>query len=157
MLSCFGFRKSARADEEQPLLADYQDDTVLQRELHQKLHTYQMLRALANGYLPSTEQAIVNLRTLLGSEFLNPTNDELSDAGQALIHYLKQWLQELIQLLQNKNGQDQIQDFAWYLSKSRIHVDVDDLVERSSKAKAKADTVAGKPPSTHARPDGARS
>ena len=48
-------------DEEEPLLSHYDDDTVLQRQLHQKLHTYQMLRALSKGYMPSNDQAITNL------------------------------------------------------------------------------------------------
>jgi len=47
-----------------------------------------------------------------------------------------------MELLQHKNSEDQIQDFIWFLSKSKVSVDVDDLAERASKAKAKADTAA---------------
>lgn len=126
-----------------PLLPQYHDDTVLQRELHRKLHTYQMLRALSQGFMPSNEQAIVNLRTILAADILNPDNEELSDSGRALVHYVKVWLKQFMDLLQHKNNSDQIQDSIWYLTKSRVSVDVDDILHRASKAKSKAQTAAG--------------
>ncbi|KAF2195366.1 hypothetical protein K469DRAFT_615929 [Zopfia rhizophila CBS 207.26] len=141
MSSCFGFCKS-RADDQQPLLPQYHDDTALQRQLHQKLHSYQMFRALCKGFMPSNEQVIINLRSLLSADILNPDNPDLSDSGRLLVKYTKQWLHEFIELLQHKNSNDQIQDFIWYLSKSKLSVDVDDVTHRVSKAKAKADTVA---------------
>lgn len=141
--SCFGLRKS-HDDDREPLLPKYNDDTALQRKLHQKLHTYQMLRALSRGYMPSTEQAIINLRTLLASDVLNPDNEGLSDSGRALVYYTREWLKQFIILLQHKNSEDQIQDFLWYLSKARVSVDMEDIAQRASKAKAKADTAAGK-------------
>ena len=140
--SCFGFRKS-RAEDREPLLPQYRDDTVLQRELHQKLHTYQMVRALSKGYMPSNEQVIINLRTLLAADVLNPDNEELSDSGRALVYYCKEWLKQFIELLQHKNSEDQIQDFIWYLSKARVSVDMEDIVNRTRKAKSKANTAAG--------------
>jgi len=138
--SCFGHRQ--RSDEEEPLLPQYDDETSLQRQLHQKLHTLQMLRALSKGYMPSNEQAIVNLRTLLSSSVLNPDNSHLSDSGRALVHFTRQWINQLIKLLQNKNSHDQIQDFLWSLTKARVSLDVEDIVERAGRAKAKADTAA---------------
>ena len=83
MSSCFGFRKSRRDDEHQPLLPQYRDDTVMQRELHQKLHSYQMIRALGKGYMPSNEQLTINLRSLLAADILNPDNSDLSEIGRA--------------------------------------------------------------------------
>lgn len=142
MSSCFGFRKS-RDDDQRPLLPQYQDDTVLQRELHQKLHSYQMFRALSKGFMPSNEQVIINLRSLLSANILNPDNPDLSDSGRQLVKFTKQWLHEFIDLLLHKNDQDQIQDFMWYLSKSRVSVDAGDIAHRASKSKAKADTAAG--------------
>ena len=142
MSSCFGFRKS-RADDRQPLLPQYHDDTSLQRQLHQKLHSYQMIRALSKGYMPSNEQVIINLRTLLSADILNPDNPNMSDSGRFLVKYTKQWLQEFIEFLQHKNSDDQIQDFIWFLSRSKVSVDVDDIASRASKAKVKADTAAG--------------
>lgn len=127
-----------------PLLSQYDDDTALQRELHRKLHTYQMLRALTQGFMPSNEQAIVNLRTILAADILNPDDGELSDSGRALVHYVKVWLKQAMDLLQHKNQNDQIQDFIWYLTKARVSVDVEDIVQRASKAKSKAQTAAGK-------------
>lgn len=141
LASCFGSDEQ-QADEQQPLLPQYDDETVLQRRLHQKLHTYQMLRALRDGFMPSNEQAITNLRTLLAADVLNPDNTQLSDSGRALAHYVKQFLKQLIELLSNKNGDDQIQDFLWYLSKARVSVDMEHIAERASRAKAKADTAA---------------
>lgn len=142
MSSCFGFRKS-KGDDTEALLPQYADDTSLQRTVHQKLHSYQMLRALSKGYLPSTEQLIINLRTLLASDILNPENPELSDSGRLLVKYSKQWLTEFIETIRHKNDNDQIQDFIWFLSKSRITLDTEDLVNTASKVKAKADAKAG--------------
>lgn len=144
MSSCFGWRQSRAADgENAPLLPQYRDDTTLQREVHQKLHTYQMIRAFGKGYMPSNEQVIINLRTLLAADILNPDNPNLSDSGRLLTRSTKQWLNQFMQLLQHKNSEDQIQDFLWYLSKARISVDVDDLAHRATLAKKKADTAAG--------------
>lgn len=142
MSSCFGFRKS-KADDREPLLPQYRDDTTLQRELHQKLHSYQMLRALADGYMPSNEQLITNLRSLLSADILNPQPSDVSDSGKLLVKYTKQWLQLFIELLQHKNSEDQIQDFLWSLSKARVSVDVEDIANRAAKAKSKADGAAG--------------
>lgn len=149
MSSCFGSRKKrGRNGDTQPLLPQYEDDTTLQREAHQKMHSYQMFRALSKGYMPSTEQTIVNLRTLLASDVLNPDTVGLSDSGRKLMKYSKQWLSQFIELLRNKNDEDQIQDFIWYLIHSRIHVDTEDLAENliqtATSTRAKADASAGK-------------
>ena len=144
MSSCFGFRKSKRDDDTEALLPQYDDDTALQRTLHQKMHSYQMLRALSKGFMPSTEQLIINLRTLLASDVLNPDNPELSDSGRRLIKYSKQWLMQFIELTRHKNDRDQIQDFIWFLSHSKISLDTEDIANKASKARAKADASAGK-------------
>ncbi|KAI0868832.1 hypothetical protein GGS24DRAFT_193421 [Hypoxylon argillaceum] len=140
--SCFGLRKRNADPETEPLLPQYEQDTHLQRELAQKLHSYQMCRALSKGYMPSNEQAIVALRTLLASEVLNPDNPDLSSSGRRLARLTKQWLQQFIVLLSNKNSQDQLQDLIWFLTKSRISLDIDDLSARAQSVKAKADTAA---------------
>ncbi|KAK5115485.1 hypothetical protein LTR62_001144 [Meristemomyces frigidus] len=140
--SCFGYGKSVHLDDREPLLPQYNDDTTLQRELHQKLHSYQMFRAMSKGYMPSTEQTLVNLRTFLASDVLNPDNGDLSDSGRQLVKYTRQWLQRFMDLLEHKNDKDQIQDLIWYLSKSRIEIDTEDIARRASKTRAKADTAA---------------
>jgi hypothetical protein len=66
-----------------------------------------MLRAISKGFMPSTEQAIVNLRTLLASDVLNPETPGLSESGRKLMKYSKQWLTEFNELLRNKNDADQ--------------------------------------------------
>jgi hypothetical protein len=139
---CGLFGRRDEEDERTPLLPQYRDETVLQRELHQKLHTYQMLRALSKGFMPSNEQTLTNLRTLLASDILNPENQDLSASGRALVYYMKQWLTQFIATLQHKNSEDQIQDFMWYLSKAKLYVDVEDIANRASKAKSKANTAA---------------
>ena len=55
------------------------------------------------------------------------------------------WLKLFIELLRKKNGEDQIQDFIWYLTKSRISLDVNDISHQASKVKARADAAASKP------------
>ncbi|KAJ0161298.1 Uncharacterized protein CTA2_6458 [Colletotrichum tanaceti] len=143
MLSCFGFARPSREERErEPLLPRYNDDTALQQRLHEKLHTYQMLRAIGKGYMPSNEQLIINLRTLLSADILNPDTPDLSDAGRALVLNVKLLIKQLIELLLHKNDKDQIQDFIWYLTKARLSVDAYDIGARASKAKARADTVA---------------
>ena len=114
----------------------------MQRRLHQKLHTYQMIRALSKGYMPTTEQTIINLRTLLASDVLNPSNKDLSQSGRRLVRNCRDWLKQFIELLQHKNSEDRIQGFIWYLTKSRISLDLDDISQQASKAKAKADVSA---------------
>ena len=142
MSSCFGFRKS-KDEDTVALLPRYADDTSLQRTLHQKMHSYQMFRALSKGFMPSTEQLIINLRTLLASDVLNPDNPDLSDSGRLLIKFSKQWLAQFIELIRHKNDNDEIQDFLWYLSKSRVSLDTDHLANTASQVKSKADATAG--------------
>jgi hypothetical protein len=141
--SCFGRGRSREDRETEPLLPRYNDDTTLQNRLHEKLHSYQMLRALSKGYMPSNEQLIINLRTLLSADILNPETSGLSDSGRALVLNTRLWLKQFIELLIHKNDKDQIQDFIWYLSKSRVTIDAYDISQRASRAKAKADTAAG--------------
>lgn len=93
--------------------------------------------------MPSNEQVIINLRSLLSADILNPENPDLSDSGRLLVGFVKQWLHEFIDTLNHKNNKDQIQDFLWYLSKARISVDVNDIARRSTRSKAKADATAG--------------
>ena len=143
MSSCCGIRRKAKSEDTEALIPSYADDTSLQRNLHQKMHTYQMLRALFTGFIPSTEQIILNVRTLLASDFLNPDNPDLSDSGRLLLKHCKRWLQQFIETLRHKNNEDQIQDFVWFLSKSRISLDTEDLAKSASNIKAKADASAG--------------
>ncbi|KAJ9497171.1 hypothetical protein H2202_007327 [Exophiala xenobiotica] len=142
LASCCGFGRKNKGDETTPLLPRYEDDTARERAVHQKLHSYQMLRALSKGYMPSNEQTIINLRTLLAADILNPNNKELSDSGRALIRNCRTWLKLFIELLQHKNSEDQIQDFIWYLTKSRVSLDVADISHSASKVKARADAQA---------------
>lgn len=144
MSSCCGFGRKPKDADTQPLLPRYEDDTARERRLHQKLHSYQMIRALSKGFMPSTEQLIINLRTLLASDVLNPSNKDLSQSGRKLVRNCREWLKQFIELLLHKNSNDQIQDFVWYLTKSRVSLDLEDISQQASKAKAKADVSASK-------------
>lgn len=92
--------------------------------------------------MPTTEQLVVNLRTLLASDVLNPNTAGLSDSGRLLMKYSKQWVEDFIELLLHKNDKNQIQDFIWFLAHSRIHVDATDIAKKASTARVKADTSA---------------
>ncbi|KAH7140896.1 hypothetical protein EDB81DRAFT_885597 [Dactylonectria macrodidyma] len=142
MSSCFGCFSGSEEGEREPLLPRYNDDTALQTRLHEKLHTYQMLRAMSKGFMPTNEQAIVHLRTLLSAQVLNPNGNNLTPSGRALVRSIRLWLTQLIALLQHKNSEDQIQDFIWYLAKARLDVDVADIGARASRAKVQADATA---------------
>ncbi|KAI9718142.1 MAG: hypothetical protein M1828_006840 [Chrysothrix sp. TS-e1954] len=143
MASCLGFcRRQTRDEAQEPLLPQYHDDTVLQARLHQKLHSYQMLRALSKGFMPSTEQLLIQLRTLLASDVLNPEASTLSDSGRLLTKYTKQCIKSFIELLQHKNGQDQLQEFIWLFTHARLSVDTRDLSQRVSTVQATANAEA---------------
>lgn len=129
--------------ETEPLLPRYEEDTSRQQLLHQKLHSYQMIRALAEGYMPSNDQVIANLRSLLATEFLNPQNREIGSIGRQLVRDCRIWIQVLIELFRDKNGDDQIQEFLWHLSKSKASLDPRQVSQRASASKARADTKAG--------------
>jgi len=147
MSSCFRSRKPqrGRGDDTEPLLPVYEDETARQRQLRQKLHSYQMFKALSEGYMPSTEQLIANLRTLLATDLFNPGTDDLSHTGRQLARDVRTFLRLFIELLREKNNEDQIQEFFWHLSKSKASLDTSDLVNQASRAKADANTRAGKP------------
>lgn len=130
-------------DETEPLLPRYEDDTSRQRRLHQKLHTYQMLRALSEGYMPSTEQTIANLRTLLASDVLNLRNQDIGSVGRELVRDARLWIQSFIEFLHTKNSDDQLQEFLWHVSRSRVSIDSSRVSQQAAHVKARADTKAG--------------
>ena len=101
-----------------------------------------MLRALTKGSMPSTEQVILNLRTLLASDVLNPDNPDLSESGRKLVRTCKNWLNVFIELLKRKNEKDQIQDVIWYMTKSRISIDINDISHQASRVQARANAQA---------------
>ncbi|KNG83256.1 hypothetical protein ANOM_008261 [Aspergillus nomiae NRRL 13137] len=130
------------SQETEPLLPRYEEDTTLQRRLHQKLHSFQMLRALSEGYLPSTDQVIINLRTLLASDILNPRTQDIGSVGRQLIRDCRIWIQVFIELLRDKNSDDKLQEFLWHLSRSRASLDRGQVAQHASHVKARQDTKA---------------
>ncbi|KAF7595042.1 hypothetical protein BBP40_007445 [Aspergillus hancockii] len=130
------------SQETEPLLPRYEEDTTLQRRLHQKLHSFQMLRALSEGYMPSTEQLIINLRTLLASDVLDHRAQDIGSVGRQLIRDCRLWIQTFIEVLRDKNGDDKLQEFLWHLARSRASIDRDQVSQHASHVKARQDTKA---------------
>lgn len=133
--------------ERRPLLANGDEETAHQRALHQKLHTYQMVQAIADGFIPSTTQVAANLRRVLPEGEDRRRRSDLSVSGQRLSVLGERWVDQLITLLEHKNGGDQIQDFAWCVRKARLNVDVsvdaDDLGRIGNQAMYRAGQAAG--------------
>lgn len=145
-----GFCGGSRSDyedaddgERRPLLANGDEETAHQRALHRKLHTYQMVKAMREGYLPSTQQLVKNVGRLRGDA--RPSG--LSVSGQHLSALSGRWLDQLALLLENKNGGDQIQDFAWCVRRARldvnVSVDADEIGRIGSQAMFRAGQAAG--------------
>ncbi|KAI2015188.1 hypothetical protein LOZ39_001884 [Ophidiomyces ophidiicola] len=141
MFSCCQSRKS-RHGETQPLLPQHDANTNLQRELQDKLHHYEMVRAMYSGFMPSSTQIVSHLRALLVSDLLNPNNLTLSSAGRQLARDCRAWIRVFIEFLRQKNGEDQLQEAIWNFSRSTASVDTSDLAQRVSFAKARADSTA---------------
>ena len=132
--------------ESDPLLPRYEDrgeHPPLAQRLQHKLHSYQALRALSQGYMPSTDQIIVNLRRLLASDLLNARHPDIGTVGRQLISDLRRCIQALIDFLHEKNPDDRLQEFLWRLARSKAAVDTERISWRASNARAKADAGAG--------------
>lgn len=137
--------RQSRDAEREPLLPRHNQDTDLQASASRKLHTYQKLRAVSQGYMPSNDQLVSGIHQILASDvFQDSTAQDLSPSGRSLLATLERSLKHVAEFLERKNESDQIQDFIWYLSKSRLSVDTKDLGRRATKAKAKADLTGGK-------------
>lgn len=130
--------------EREPLLPRHSHDTALQTSVDKKLESYAILKALSKGYLPSNEQIISHLRR--NAAALDAVPRDISGPGRALTRDAKHLLEDIINLLRNKNGADQIQDFACCISQARLDVDTEDIRERVQSARPRADVAAGKPP-----------
>lgn len=93
--------------------------------------------------MPTTEQTIANLRTLLASDVLNLRNQEIGSHGRQLVRDARLWLTTFIELLLEKNGDDQLQNFLWHVARSRVEIDGDRVSQQAAHVKARADTRAG--------------
>lgn len=93
--------------------------------------------------MPSTDQLIVNLRTLIASDALNPDAPGLNKSSRLLLKYSKQWLHDFIEMLRNKSDQDQIQDFIWAASRAKISLDTDDVIREATTTNFRVDASVG--------------
>ncbi|PGH06692.1 hypothetical protein AJ79_06476 [Helicocarpus griseus UAMH5409] len=142
--SCCKSRKPS-SGETQPLLPQHDDDdTVLQQQMREKLRSYEMMKALSSGFMPSTDQVILNLRALLSSSLFNPDDLAVGNTTRQLTRDVKFCIRLLIDLLREKNGDDQLQEAIWQLSKSSVSLDTANLASRGSLAKSKADAAAAR-------------
>ena len=142
-LSCCGRRKH-RDVENDSLLPESDHDTALQAKLHHKFRAYQMFRAATHGFMPSNDQVIILVRALVAADLLSPSQSSISDSGRILTKCSRQLLQQLIDLLRDKNPDDQLQDSIWLLCHSKVLVDAQDLSQRLSKTQKRANVSAGK-------------
>lgn len=131
--------------ETDPLLPRYEDESPPQHRIRQKLRTYQKLYALADGFMPSTDQVVAHLRAVLASDVLSHRNKDIGAVGRQIILDCRHWLQALIDFLREKNGDDQLQQFLWYLARSRASLDPSKtkLARQASSVKPHTDTKAG--------------
>ncbi|RKF59285.1 Uncharacterized protein C32A11.02c [Erysiphe neolycopersici] len=141
-MPCWGTRTKSSIDDQEPLLAQYEDETRFQQKAHQKMHSYQMVRALLKGYLPSNEQIIINFRTLLASDLLNLDTTGLSSSSEALMKYFKEWIIRFIQLLKHKNEKNHIQDLIYLLIHAKVLIETESITRKISDSKTMADTSA---------------
>ncbi|CAD6502051.1 BgTH12-02294 [Blumeria graminis f. sp. triticale] len=137
-----GTRKKCNVGDEELLLPYNEDLTSLGRNVHQKMQVYQILRALNKGFMPSTEQLIVMIKLLLDSEFLSQETTSISESGQKLLSYLRQWMQQLIQLLGDKNNNNQIQNLIAYAKHARLSIDSEHLNEFAKNSRMRGDILA---------------
>lgn len=93
--------------------------------------------------MPATDQLIVNLRTLIASDALNPNAPGLNRSSRLLLKYLKQWLYDFIEMLRNKGDQDQIQDFIWAASRAKVSLDTDDVIQAATRTNIRIDASTG--------------
>lgn len=144
MLCCNGLcGPDADEAEREPLLDHSDHDTTREARLHEKLHTYQMGRAISKGYMPSNRQCMGHLKASLQSTILSPPPDAgLSPTGQALIRTSRLWMKQLIELFESKNSKDQIQDLIWCLYKTGLNTDPAAITQDIVNAKHKADVKA---------------
>lgn len=129
--------------EMEPLLPRFEEESTTQRRVRLKLRTYQKLRALSEGYMPSTDQTIAHLRYVLASDVLNHRNQDVGVVGRQILLDCRNWFQVLIDFLHNKNSNDQLQEFLWHLSRSRASLDTAKLSRQASTAETQAETKAG--------------
>ena len=101
--------------ETEPLLPRHEPH-VTSPQFRQKPKVYQMMRAFSDGYMPSNDQAIAGLRALLATDALNEHTRDVTGSGRQLIHDTRRWIRILIDLLRQKNSNDQFQDFLWRIS-----------------------------------------
>lgn len=136
------FRRGRGDDRErEPLLPRHNHETDLQASLHEKLHTYQILRALSRGYLPSNEQLVAQLRR--ATDVLRTVPPGMSATGKELILSTIAHLESLIGFFEDKNSGDQIQDFLWYITKARLSLDAEDLGNRLQELRPRAELATG--------------
>ena len=127
--------------EREPLLPCHNQDTRLQASVEDKLRSFQIMKALSDGYMPSNDQLLAHLRHTIN--ILRTAPVDTSSTGKELIRNFRQHLKHLAAFFENKNGSDQIQDFLWYVTKARFTINSDDLEERARAIRPRADIATG--------------
>lgn len=114
------------SEERTPLIPEQHDehhDTALQASLHKKLHGYLILRALRDGYLPSTEQFVRIMEEFGRSEVFQGKNlVYCSRDTKEFVKLMRGLLQEVVKLVETKNAGDELQELIWWAKKARIEL-----------------------------------
>ncbi|KKA29468.1 hypothetical protein TD95_003398 [Thielaviopsis punctulata] len=104
----------------------------------EKLHTYNMYRALKKGHMPSTVQILEYLNAIQRSDLLSD-EEGLSQDGRVLLRLFRRWLSQASVAIEKKNSRDQLQDFIWYARQANITGDTS-AIAAAAGAKKRADT-----------------
>lgn len=138
------FLRGERGDERErePLLPRHHQDTQRQASVEDKLRSFQIIKALSDGYMPSNKQLLAHFRRT--TEVLRTVPADTSSTGKELIRQFREHLKHLIAFLENKNNADQIQDFLWYITKARLSIDTEHLEQRAQEIQPRANIATGK-------------
>ncbi|BFZ60980.1 hypothetical protein YB2330_002037 [Saitoella coloradoensis] len=110
--------------ERQPLVGKKSPARLKKEDaIRRKLQTYQQVRALSEGFMPTTPQIIAHAHAFLRSGVLDPRSRRLSSQGRTFIRDFRAWVEAAIQLLEEKNGNNEIQELIWHTSLSDVDVD----------------------------------
>jgi hypothetical protein len=113
----------------EPLIARENDEVSRKKEeaLRRKLHTYEIILALKQGYMPDTQQLAAWGRYILRSSALDSRNRRLSPQGRQFIRHVRAWIEALIDLLMCKNYDDKIQEFIYHTSHVNLMAKIPDV------------------------------
>ncbi|BFZ53265.1 hypothetical protein PYCC9005_000288 [Savitreella phatthalungensis] len=108
-----------------------------------KLRTYLQVKALGQGYLPSTSQVEAHLAAVIQTSVLNPRQRGLSAQSRKAVEDARNFIRALRLFVRDKNDGDLIQEIVWSIRgasvESEFDLDSDAFLSRLDLAQARAD------------------